>query len=184
MDAYFHNKYPNKLIVTNLINQNEKDKLVDFANKVDDHDLSASKIYDLDGDVSGVTFSIGRLHHHHSCDSDCNNGSANQGTEQENIINITRGHIVTVDFEVSSKQIINLDDIEIVFTIKDKRSNILIQKRLSSGDIIFKKDYFHLVLTHADTTSLVESNYFFNIVYSNNDYSDPILVGDVIVKDE
>lgn len=58
MNAYFNNKDKNKLIVTNMIDENEKEELLSFINKLQTNTLSTQTLYDAEGNIAGVQFCI------------------------------------------------------------------------------------------------------------------------------
>lgn len=55
MQAFIKN---NKLIVNTMIHDNEKDELLDFIEKAEIHGVSAETLYNIEGDKSGIAFSI------------------------------------------------------------------------------------------------------------------------------
>jgi len=46
----------NKLVVNTQIHESEKDELLDFIENIDGKQVISEKLYDIDGNVSGIAF--------------------------------------------------------------------------------------------------------------------------------
>lgn len=46
----------NKLVVNTQIHESERDELLDFIENIDGKQVISEKLYDIDGNVSGIAF--------------------------------------------------------------------------------------------------------------------------------
>ena len=99
-----------------------------------------------------------------------------------------RGDTVPISFDLTDKNgnPLNLDDVEIYFTVKKNynKSDYVIQKRYSIGDIEINGTKASFILEHNDTAELKYGEYVYDIEFLSGDYVKTILRGIITLTEE
>lgn len=75
---------------------------------------------------------------------------------------------------------------ELIFTMKKNYNtgNVILQKRLSTGDIQYEDESYKLVLTHTDTAELKYGTYVYDMQLMSGDLVATIAMGTITLNQE
>ncbi len=105
------------------------------------------------------------------------------------MIELTRGDTQNFKFQrqTVNNEVINIKADEVTFTVKKNYydSKIVLQKKLSEGNITFDDDfYYHFKITHNDTKELSYGKYVFDIEIRYDEEVKTPLKGLFFIKEE
>lgn len=78
------------------------------------------------------------------------------------------------------------DEDELYFTMKSSanKTNFVLQKRYSRGEITEEDDYYYITLTHLDTGNLKSGNYVYDIQLTSNELVKTLVEGNITLSQD
>ncbi len=99
-----------------------------------------------------------------------------------------RGDTCPVSFDLTdaSENELKQEDLEITFTMKKNynTSDVVIQKRLSQGEIKLEGKIGSFAIEHSDTSNLKYGNYVYDIEVVSGDYHKTLVLGTITLTNE